>query len=582
MRGLAEAILFAISCVFFGAAAGAPVANLPLTCASAGAIGQPQSACSELTYRLPTPELIVLKGSSSDPVWSRASSLTKSDTLVVCTLAVEPGTYSSCRDSAGVRRMALLPKSHGFPDPWPPRGGPGGISPASIAVVAVSGGRYTDPMAAVANVDQGDVWCRKNEDDPARFPCVISIAPGVYELASTLIVPAHVSVIGYGPDVTVLTARPGVAVTVQLGFAGLDPTSDVALRDLAVENRFGGGGTSVALDIIDNSNVEVYNVRATASGASENIGVRYEGRTVGGSSTRLLSSQLSRPFPLRALEAAATGGSTSTGFKVVNRGSPKIEECAISASEASTSNVGVESNGGATLARCEVTAIGGATATAMSIVGVTGFVGPGASSEVSDSKLVAEEASVENTGYFSRGTYGAIWKRVEVLVRGTGSVTGISLSQAQPFREGHFEDVGVSAFGGSSSAGMYLEGGHHDPSSMEVIDSMFDAGWYGIRFGPFATEGDRLRVYRSIINGRQAALFSDAPFNEWEYGTGPPLYIVITDTVLNGDVDLNRHYIQCTAVIHRFQFFPDTCPPGDWSPLPSTQLSSRPSGVVQD
>ena len=118
--------------------------------------------------------------------------------------------------------------------------------PGSIAVVAASGGRYADPLAAVANAEQGDAWCRREGDDPARYPCVISIAPGVYELASTLIVPAHMSVIGYGPNMTVLTARPGVAVAVQLGFAGLDPTFDVALRDLAVENRAGAGATSVA------------------------------------------------------------------------------------------------------------------------------------------------------------------------------------------------------------------------------------------------------------------------------------------------------------------------------------------------
>ena len=196
----------------------------------------------------------------------------------VCTLPVEPGTYSSCRDAAGVRRYAFVPKSQIFPDSSPPpSGGTGGNSPGSIAVVAATGGRYADPLAAAANADQGDAWCRREGDDPARYPCVISIAPGVYELASTLIVPAHVSVIGHGPNMTVLTARPGVAVTVQLGFAGLDQTFDVALRDLAVENRFGAGATSVALDIIDNSNVEVYNVRATASGASENVGVRYAG-----------------------------------------------------------------------------------------------------------------------------------------------------------------------------------------------------------------------------------------------------------------------------------------------------------------
>ena len=32
------------------------------------------------------------------------------DTVFVCTLPVEPGQYSSCRDATGVRRMALVRK----------------------------------------------------------------------------------------------------------------------------------------------------------------------------------------------------------------------------------------------------------------------------------------------------------------------------------------------------------------------------------------------------------------------------------------------------------------------------------------
>ena len=246
---LFAASAIAIACDLFVAMAQAPVANLPLTCPSAAAIGQ--QSCSNLTYQSPTSEqLIVLR---SNGTWARAANLAGTDTVAVCALPVQPGTYSSCRDASGVRRIAYVPKSQVFTVRRPPPSGGTGGSPGSIAVVAASGGHYTDPLAAVANAEQGDAWCRKAGDDPARYPCVISIAPGVYELASTLIVPAHVSVIGYGPNMTVLTARPGVAVTVQLGFAGLDPVFDVALRDLAVENRFGAGATSVALDIVDNS-----------------------------------------------------------------------------------------------------------------------------------------------------------------------------------------------------------------------------------------------------------------------------------------------------------------------------------------
>ena len=122
MRRPIVSILFAISCgLVVTAAEAAPVANLPLTCSSADAIGQPQDNCNgDWAYQLPNTELIVLKGPSSAPVWSRASSLTNSDTVNICTLPVEPGTYSNCRDAAGVRRYAFVPKSQVFPSPPPP------------------------------------------------------------------------------------------------------------------------------------------------------------------------------------------------------------------------------------------------------------------------------------------------------------------------------------------------------------------------------------------------------------------------------------------------------------------------------
>ena len=202
----------------------------------------------------------------------------------------------------------------------------------SIAVVSASGGQYTDPSAAVANVSQGDAWCRSAGDDPARFPCVISIAPGVYELASTLIVPAHVAVIGYGPATTVLTAGAGVAVTVQLGIAGLDPVfSSIALRDLTVENRFGAGGFSVALGIVKLGSLTSTTFAQPRRAGARNLCHRHESNSRGS---------------FNRLDATATGGSTSTGFKVVNRGSPRMDQCSIRASEASTRNVGVETTVG--------------------------------------------------------------------------------------------------------------------------------------------------------------------------------------------------------------------------------------------
>lgn len=84
------------------------VANLPLTCPNAAAIGQPQNSCGGLSYQSPTSDqLIVLR---SNGTWARAASLDRHDTLATCGLPVQPGTYSSCRDSSGVRQIVYWQK----------------------------------------------------------------------------------------------------------------------------------------------------------------------------------------------------------------------------------------------------------------------------------------------------------------------------------------------------------------------------------------------------------------------------------------------------------------------------------------
>lgn len=100
----------------------APTPNLPLTCPSASAINQPQNNCSGgLTYQLPsTDQLIVLRSPASAPIWQRAANLAGTDLIAVCALPVVPGTYSSCRDSAGVRRIVYVQKSQVFAAAPPP------------------------------------------------------------------------------------------------------------------------------------------------------------------------------------------------------------------------------------------------------------------------------------------------------------------------------------------------------------------------------------------------------------------------------------------------------------------------------
>ena len=149
MRKLLGSIFLTTGCVLlFTSAEAVPVANLPLTCSTASAIGQPQDNCGgDWSYETPTAELIVLKGPSATATWIRASNLTSSDTVNVCTLPVEPGTYSNCRDAAGVRRYAFVPKSQVFPDSSPPPAS-GGARILDLSTLPVE---ITEPGVYVLN-----------------------------------------------------------------------------------------------------------------------------------------------------------------------------------------------------------------------------------------------------------------------------------------------------------------------------------------------------------------------------------------------------------------------------------------------
>ena len=228
-----------------------------------------------------------------------------------------------------------------------------------MAIVAAVGGNYATPHDAVANLTAGDAWCRAANADPAAFPCVISIAPGIYELPQTLVVPPFVAVMGYGPKSTVLRARPGVQLAVQLGVQPPDHPADlgISLRDIAVENTLGAQATAVALELPVEAGVEVLNVRALAIGPSESVAVRVAGEGAGAANR------------IESLEAHATGGTSSIGLHIERPGaSQRLERCSITAAGGGT-NVGVESAAFATLSQCRISATGGHTAIAVRVVG---------------------------------------------------------------------------------------------------------------------------------------------------------------------------------------------------------------------
>ena len=195
-----------------GAAHSAPLANLVLSCPDESAIDQPFDACHGYIYEIPTNERIVV---SSSYVWRKAADLAPSDLLMVCTIPVEPGAYSSCRDSAGIRRTAFVPKDSVI------TGGRNSV------IVSKTGGDYTDPVTAAQNAFAGDTWC-VSPQWPLQ-PCVMAIGSGVFILPATLSILEGLAVSGNGKGTTMLVADNGVETAVS-------SFGNVRISDLTIVN----------------------------------------------------------------------------------------------------------------------------------------------------------------------------------------------------------------------------------------------------------------------------------------------------------------------------------------------------------
>ena len=177
-------------------------------------------------YEIPTNPLIVSSGSSY--VWRKAGDLAGSDLVLVCTIPVEPGAYSSCRDAAGIRRTAFVPKDSVI------TGGRNSV------IVSKTGGDYTDPVTAAENAFAGDTWCVAPQWPDQ--PCVMAIGEGIFILRKTLSIPEGLAVSGNGKGDTMLVADNGVETAVS-------SLGNVRFTDLTIVNSQPGGARTTGLKI---------------------------------------------------------------------------------------------------------------------------------------------------------------------------------------------------------------------------------------------------------------------------------------------------------------------------------------------
>lgn len=165
-------------------------------------------------------------------------------------------------------------------------------------------------------------------DEGPDKPYLIKLGPGEYTLTLTLVMAPHISIMGSGQGVTILTGAISSASTARSTIVKC--ASDTTLSDLSVENTGGGsaGSASTAIyceGVFGGLEPRVERVTATASGGTNNFGVH------------ITYSWLT----MTQVTATAAGGTRSYGVRV-SHCSPTMTQVTATASNG-TNNYGVDS-----------------------------------------------------------------------------------------------------------------------------------------------------------------------------------------------------------------------------------------------
>lgn len=293
--------------------------------------------------------------------------------------------------------------------------GPAGPQPqyAKLAVVALSGGDYTSPIDAMANLSSGDNWCG---NPSALNRCLLKIMPGNYDLGSAgnFLMRSFVDVEGSGQNATRLFATgassaAGSPATVRL-------SANAELRNLRVENT---GGDVAAIAVASNSSSTAGHVRDVTAVAS------------GGTSiNRAVSVQNNSISPvfLENVWAEASGGTSEAAGVRQSCGAIAARNITAIARDSAGSNVGM---GGAISCgeNYPTTRVIGARAEAWggtSAIAISAGQGQSTRPEYIGVSAVARDGSSTSVGFLSASSAYIIGSVLEAS--GPGASYGLSLS----------------------------------------------------------------------------------------------------------------------------------------------------------
>jgi hypothetical protein len=139
----------------------------------------------------------------------------------------------------------------------------------NVITVAKSGGKFTDPVAALASIN----------DANASNPYVVYIGPGIYTLTQTLKMKSYVHIVGSGMEATKLVGNAVSHPTFATN-ALVEGWSYSSMRELSIELS----GTGVSATAIYNSQIvsaTFHRIHVAVSGAEYSKGIyNYLGNTI--------------------------------------------------------------------------------------------------------------------------------------------------------------------------------------------------------------------------------------------------------------------------------------------------------------
>lgn len=355
-----------------------------------------------------------------------------------------------------------------------------------VAVVANSGGDYTDPVAAMSGLA---TWCGTPS---ASNPCMLKIMPGVYTVTAPVVMQPYVDIEGAGEKVTKLTSALSSSLN-HYTVATVLGANNAEFRFLTVENTGTGtyttaiantsvspslvhvtanasGGTNGSIGFANyySSSPTMINVTANASGPSFNYGVEnyssssptmtnVTATALGGTSFNYGVSNSLSSSPVMTNVTATASGETGIGISNYSSSPLMLNVTATATGTLQSIGVGNSSSSSPTMTNVIATASGGASynhgvnnsssSPIMINVTATATGGTGRNSGVNNaasSTTMTNVTAIASGGTKSYGVYswsgGTVWINHSVIKGATNTINN---------------DTGVTTFVGNTQ----LDGG---------------------------------------------------------------------------------------------------------------------------